>query len=123
VPNDQVLRGHNFSPHGNVNFIGKGNVKQHQEDMKDLVREAVEVEETVTSTDDQSRREDRRPERERSISLGAGPTPPYRTTSTVYAHLFIHRENKIPKLVINRVFLHINFDPLCCHIIFIFSNI
>jgi len=21
VPNDQVLRGHNFSPHGNVNFI------------------------------------------------------------------------------------------------------
>jgi len=23
VPNDQVLRGHNFSPHGNVNFIAK----------------------------------------------------------------------------------------------------
>jgi len=36
VPNDQVQRGHNFSPHGNVNFIAKGSVKQHQEDMKDL---------------------------------------------------------------------------------------
>jgi len=36
VPNDQVLRGHNFSPHGNVNFIAKGSVKQHQEDVKDL---------------------------------------------------------------------------------------
>jgi len=34
----------------------------------------------------------------------------------------MHRENKIPKLVINRVILHINFDPLCCHIIFIFSK-
>jgi len=31
VPNDQVLRGHNFNPHGNVNFIAKGSVKQHQE--------------------------------------------------------------------------------------------
>jgi len=30
---------------------------------------------------------------------------------------------KKPKLVINRVFLHVNFDPLCCHIIFIFSHI
>jgi len=36
VPNDQVLRGHNFSPHGNVNFIAKGSVKQLQEDVKDL---------------------------------------------------------------------------------------
>jgi len=36
VPNDQGLRGHNFSPHGNVNFIAKGRVKQHQEDVKDL---------------------------------------------------------------------------------------
>jgi len=36
VPNDQVLRGHTFSPHGNVNFIAKGSVKQHQEDVKDL---------------------------------------------------------------------------------------
>jgi len=36
VPNDQVLRGHNFSPHGNANFIAKGSVKQHQEDVKDL---------------------------------------------------------------------------------------
>jgi len=34
VPNDQVLRGHNFSPHGN--FIAKGSVKQHKEDVKDL---------------------------------------------------------------------------------------
>jgi len=34
-----------------------------------------------------------------------------------------NRENKIPKLVINRVYLLINFDPLCCQIIFIFSNI
>jgi len=36
VPNGQVLRGHNFSPHGIVNFIAKGSVKQHHEDMKDL---------------------------------------------------------------------------------------
>jgi len=36
VPNDQVLRGHNCSPHGNFNFIARGSVKQHQEDMKDL---------------------------------------------------------------------------------------
>jgi len=36
VPNDQVLRGHNFSPHGNVNLIAKGSVKQHQEDVQDL---------------------------------------------------------------------------------------
>jgi len=36
VPNDQDLRGHNFSPHGKVNFISKGSVKQHQEGMKDL---------------------------------------------------------------------------------------
>jgi len=36
VPNDQVLREHNFIPHGNVNFIAKGSVKQHQEDVKDL---------------------------------------------------------------------------------------
>jgi len=35
VPNGQVLRGHNFSPHG-VNFIAKGNVKLHQEGMKDF---------------------------------------------------------------------------------------
>jgi len=36
VPDDQVLRGHNFSPLGNANFIAKGSVKQHQEDVKDL---------------------------------------------------------------------------------------
>jgi len=36
VPKDQVLRGHNFSPHGNANFIAKGSVKQHKEGMKDL---------------------------------------------------------------------------------------
>jgi len=36
VPNDQVLREHNFSPHGNVIFIAKGSVKQHKEDVKDL---------------------------------------------------------------------------------------
>jgi len=36
VPNDQVLRGHYFSPHGYVNFIAKGSVKQHQEDVTDL---------------------------------------------------------------------------------------
>jgi len=36
VPNDQVLRGHNFSLHGNVNFIAKGSVRQHQEGMNDL---------------------------------------------------------------------------------------
>jgi len=36
VPNDQVLRKHNFSPHDNVNLIAKGSVKQHQEDVKDL---------------------------------------------------------------------------------------
>jgi len=34
-----------------------------------------------------------------------------------------YTEKKKPKLVINRVFFHINFDPLCCHIIFIFLNI
>jgi len=34
--NNQVLRGHNFSPHGNVNFIAPGSVKQHQEGMRDL---------------------------------------------------------------------------------------
>jgi len=39
VPNDQVLLGHNFSPHGNVNFIAKGSVKQHQEDVKDVNHE------------------------------------------------------------------------------------
>jgi len=37
VPNDLVLRSHNFSPHGNVNFIAKWSVKQHQEDIKVLV--------------------------------------------------------------------------------------
>jgi len=36
VPNDQVLRRHNFSPHSNVNLIAKGSVKQRQEDVKDL---------------------------------------------------------------------------------------
>jgi len=36
--------------------------------VQELVREAVEVEETVTTTDDQTRREARRPARERSIS-------------------------------------------------------
>jgi len=36
VPNNQVLRGHNFSPHGNVNFIAMGSVKQNQEGMSDL---------------------------------------------------------------------------------------
>jgi len=36
VPSDQVLREHNFSPHGNVNLIAKGSVKQHQEDVQDL---------------------------------------------------------------------------------------
>jgi len=36
VPNNQVPRGHNFSPHSNVNFIAKGSVRQHQEDMNDL---------------------------------------------------------------------------------------
>jgi len=36
LPNDQVLRGHNLGPHGNVNFIAKGSVDQHREDMKDL---------------------------------------------------------------------------------------
>jgi len=39
-----------------------------------------------------------------------------------YQHTPTQRK-KIPKVVINRVFFHINFDPLCCHIIFIFSNI
>jgi len=36
VPIDQVLRGHNFSHHGNVNLITKVSFKQHQEDVKDL---------------------------------------------------------------------------------------
>jgi len=36
--------------------------------VQELVREAVEVEETVTTTDNQTRREARRPARERSIS-------------------------------------------------------
>jgi len=36
VPNNQVLRGHNFSPHGNVNIIATGSVKQHQEGIRDL---------------------------------------------------------------------------------------
>jgi len=35
-PNNQVLRGHNFSPHVNVNFIATGSVKPHQEGMSDL---------------------------------------------------------------------------------------
>jgi len=35
VPNIQVLRGHNFRSHGNVNFIAKGRNK-HQEGMNDL---------------------------------------------------------------------------------------
>jgi len=54
VPNDQVLRGHNFSPHGNGNFIAKGSVKQHQEDVKDLnyKRELPQLKERSTSVND-----------------------------------------------------------------------
>jgi len=54
VPNDQVLRGHNFSPHGNVNFIAKGSVKQHQEDVKDLnhKQEPPQLKERSSSVND-----------------------------------------------------------------------
>jgi len=54
VPNNQVLRGHNFNPHGNVNFIAKGSVKQHQEDVKDLnyKHEPPQLKEGSTSVND-----------------------------------------------------------------------
>jgi len=54
VPNDQVLRGHNFSPNGNVNFKAKGSVKQHQDDVKDLNHKHVppQLKERSTSVND-----------------------------------------------------------------------
>jgi len=54
VPNDQVLRGHNFSPHGDVNFIAKGSVKQHQEDVNDQnhKHEAPQLKERSISVND-----------------------------------------------------------------------
>jgi len=35
VPNDQVLRGHNFSPHGYVNFIAKDLNHIHEPQLKE----------------------------------------------------------------------------------------
>jgi len=54
VPNDQVQRGHNFSPHGNVNFIAKGSVRQRQEGMNDLnhTHEPQQLKEKSSSVND-----------------------------------------------------------------------